>query len=87
MKIFRAEEPTMTIDEFLQPILNIQTPLKAEDSPETIEQWDSLAQINIIASLEDLIGEELNTNEVVSLTSVKAVVDICKAHGIDMIIP
>ena len=86
MKIVRIEDPTMTIDEFLHPILNIQTPLKAEDSPETIEQWDSLAQINIIASLEDLIGQELSTNEVVSLTSVKAVADVCKAHGIEMVI-
>lgn len=87
MKIFRTEDPTMTIDEFLQPILNVQTPLKAEDTPETLEQWDSLAQINIIASLEDLIGQELSTDEVVSLTSVKAIVDVCRTHKIDMVIP
>ena len=74
----------MNIDEFLQPIFNIDSSLKLEDSPETIPEWDSLAQINIIAAIEDVIGKELNTNEVLQLTSVRNVVDVCKSHGVEI---
>lgn len=74
----------MTIDQILQPIFQTTAPLKLEDSPETLAQWDSHAQINIIATLEDMIGSELSTSEVLSLTSVGAVVNVCKAHGISI---
>ena len=74
----------MNIDEFLQPIFNIDSSLKLEDSPETIPEWDSLAQIDIIAAIEDVIGKELNTNEVLQLTSVRNVVDVCKSHGVEI---
>ena len=74
----------MTIDELLQPILNISTPLQVEDTCETVPEWDSLAQINIIAAIEDAVGKELSTNEVLSLTSVNAVVTICKKHGLEV---
>lgn len=74
----------MTIDDILQPIFQTTEPLKRDDSPETLAQWDSHAQINIIATLEDLIGSELSTSEVLSLTSIGAVVNVCQAHGIEL---
>ena len=74
----------MTIDEFLKPVFRTSVPLKLEDSPETLAEWDSLAQINIIALIEDAIGTELSTNEVLSLKSVGAVLNVCKSHGIEL---
>ena len=74
----------MTIDELLQPIFRTTSPLKLEDSPLTLAEWDSLAQINIIAAVEDVIGTELNTNDVLSLTSVRAVVNVCQKHGFEL---
>ena len=50
----------MTVDELLQPILNTTAPLHLDDSRETIPAWDSLAQINIVAAIEDAVGAELH---------------------------
>lgn len=72
----------MTIDEFLQPIISSTRPLTPSDSPKTIATWDSLAQINIISAVEDATGTELSTEEVLNLTDVRAIVDLCAARGL-----
>ena len=74
----------MTIDELLQPILNTTAPLRLEDSPQTIPAWDSLAQINLIAAIEDVVGTELSTDEVLSLTSVAKVIAVCRQKGFEL---
>jgi acyl carrier protein len=74
----------MTIEEFLQPILNTTGRLRLEDSPQTIPTWDSLAQLNLIIAIEDTIGSELTTNEVISLQSVAAVIEVCSARGMEL---
>ena len=74
----------MTIDELLQPILSTVVPLKLSDSRETILKWDSLAQINIVAAIEDAVGVELSTAEVLSLKSVVKVIEVSRAHGLEL---
>ena len=74
----------MTIDELLQPILNVTVPLRLNDSRETIPSWDSLAQINIVSAIEDAVGVELTTAEVLSLKSVAKVIEVSRAHGLDL---
>lgn len=76
----------MTVDELLQPILNTTRPLQLMDSKETIPAWDSLAQINIVAAIEDAVGAELSTAEVLSLKSVDKVVEVARAHGLELTI-
>ena len=76
----------MTVDELLQPILNTTQPLQLADSKETIPAWDSLAQINIVAAIEDAVGAELSTAEVLSLKSVAKVVEVARAHGLELTI-
>lgn len=76
----------MTVNELLQPILNITAPLHLTDSPETIPAWDSLAQINIVAAIEDAVGAELSTAEVLSLKSVADVIEVSRAHGLEITI-
>ena len=76
----------MTVDELLQPILNTTRPLQLVDSQETIPAWDSLAQINIVAAIEDAVGAELSTAEVLSLKSVDKVVEVARAHGLELTI-
>jgi len=56
------------------------------DSKETIPAWDSLAQINIVAAIEDAVGAELSTAEVLSLKSVDKVVEVARAHGLELTI-
>lgn len=74
----------MTVDELLQPILNTTVPLQLSDSRETIPAWDSLAQINIVAAIEDAVGAELSTAEVLSLKSVAKVIEVSRAHGLEL---
>lgn len=74
----------MTVDELLQPILNTTVPLQLTDSRETIPAWDSLAQINIVAAIEDAVGAELSTAEVLSLKSVAKVIEVSQAHGLEL---
>jgi acyl carrier protein len=74
----------MTVDELLQPILNTTAPLQLNDSRETIPAWDSLAQINIVAAIEDAVGVELSTAEVLSLKSVAKVIEVSRAHGLEL---
>lgn len=74
----------MTIEALLAPILNTTAPLRLEDSPQTIPAWDSLAQINLIAAIEDVVGAELTTDEVLGLTSVAKVIEICRARGMEL---
>jgi len=74
----------MTVDELLQPILNTTRPLQLSDSKETIPTWDSLAQINIVGAIEDIVGTELSTAEVLSLKSVANVIEVCRAHGVEL---
>jgi len=76
----------MTIDELLQPILNMTRPLQLTDSRDTIPAWDSLAQINIVAAIEDAVGVELSTSEVLSLKSVAKVVEVSRSHGLELTI-
>jgi acyl carrier protein len=74
----------MTVDELLQPILNTTVPLRFNDSRETIPSWDSLAQINIVSAIEDAVGVELSTAEVLSLKSVAKVIEVGRAHGLEL---
>jgi acyl carrier protein len=74
----------MIVDELLQPILNTTAPLQLNDSRETIPTWDSLAQINIVAAIEDAVGAELSTAEVLSLKSVAKVIEVSRAHGLEL---
>jgi len=74
----------MTVDELLQPILNTTVPLKLTDTRQTIPTWDSLAQMTIIAAIEDLIGADLSIAEVLSIKSVARVVEVCRSHGVEL---
>jgi acyl carrier protein len=74
----------MTVDELFQPILNTTEPLKLTDTRQTIPAWDSLAQMTIIAAIEDLIGTDLSIAEVLSIKSVAQVVEVCRSHGVEL---
>ena len=45
-------------------------------SPETIEQWDSLAQINLIVGIEKLMKIKFNVSELANLKNVGEIVDL-----------
>jgi acyl carrier protein len=51
-------------------------------STETVETWDSLHHMNLVAALEDEFSIELEPDEVMDMTSYKAVLETLKKHGV-----
>lgn len=47
--------------------------ITAEASPKTVEEWDSLAQVNIVLSLEQEFGARFLPDEIERMTSVKGI--------------
>ena len=45
-------------------------------SPETIEQWDSLAQINLIVGIEKLMKIKFSVTELANLKNVGEIIDL-----------
>ena len=74
----------MTVDELLQPFLKTTKPLQLEDNQQTIPAWDSLAQLHIIFAIEEKIGGELSTEEVMALNSISNIVKVCRKRGLDL---
>ena len=74
----------MKVDALFSPILNLKAPLRPEDSPETIPAWDSISHIQLILAIEDVIDGELTTDEVVNVTSVSKIIEICRARGVEL---
>ena len=74
----------MKINTLLAPILTVDAPLRLEDSPETISSWDSLAHIQLIMVIEEAVHGELTTQEIMNLTSIAKVIEICKTRGVEL---
>ena len=51
----------------------------AEES--TVRQWDSVAHLQLVVSIEDAFNIRLSPAEVVELKSYPAAVDILRRHG------
>lgn len=62
------------IKEVIANILNIDTSLITDDaSPETIEQWDSLKQMNIIIALEEEFNIEFLDDEIFEMLNYRLI--------------
>lgn len=51
---------------------------------DSVEKWDSIGQMSLIAIIEDEFGIELEQEEVMQFTSFAAGVNILKNHGIEL---
>ena len=51
---------------------------------ESVDKWDSIGQMSLVAMIEDEFGIELEPDEVMQFTSFAAGVDILKNHGIEI---
>ena len=52
--------------------------LTAETSADDIDEWDSLANINIIVSVEDAFGFKLDMDEITGIRNVGEMVTVIK---------
>ena len=53
-------------------------------SMESVERWDSIGQMSLIALVEDAFGIELEPEEIMTFTSFAAGLEILKSHGVDL---
>lgn len=50
---------------------------------ESVERWDSIGQMSLIALVEDAFGIELEPDEIMSFISYDAGIEILKNHGVE----
>jgi acyl carrier protein len=48
-----------------------------------IEQWDSLGHMTLVAAIEDEFGVQLETDQVIDLSSFKVALDMLRGLGVD----
>ena len=74
----------MKVGSLLAPLFpGLGRALRADDSPATLDAWDSLKQIDIVLALEEAFQIDLTTREIVALSSVASLVEILRARGLD----
>lgn len=78
----------MTTFEQLQTLIATTLRVRAAKiTPTTVKEdigaWDSLAQVNLMMSLEQTFDVTLEAEEFSTLTSVPAIVDYLRAQGIE----
>lgn len=48
-----------------------------------IEQWDSLGHMTLVTAIEDEFGVQLETEQVIDLSSFKVALDMLRGLGVD----
>jgi acyl carrier protein len=79
----------MTNDAILEKVRNIVAEVSEVDvahvslqsSPDNLEEWDSLAQVNIVLSLEQEFGHQFSPEQIESMVSVEKILEVLTAHA------
>ena len=58
--------------------------LTDDSSPDTVEQWDSLASMHLVAALEDTFNIQLSTKEIMKMSSIGLAREALKGKGVDV---
>lgn len=53
-------------------------------SMDSVDRWDSIGQMSLIALIEDAFGIELEPDEIMTFTNYNAGLQILKNHNIDL---
>jgi acyl carrier protein len=56
--------------------------LSEDSSPETVEQWDSLAAMNLVTLLEDTFDISLSTRDIMKMRSIGLARSVLRAKGV-----
>ncbi len=71
--------------ELFSEVLNVPAgQLEESSSPESVKQWDSVAAMHLVASLEEEFDIELATVEIMEMRSIGGVRKILREKGIDV---
>ena len=58
--------------------------VKEDSSKETVDHWDSIHQLNIIAVLEETFDVMLDPEDIVELTSYEKGIEILKKYDVEI---
>lgn len=56
--------------------------LEEESSPETVDEWDSLAAMNLVTLIEDTFTVSLSTREIMKMRTIGLARSVLKAKGV-----
>jgi acyl carrier protein len=76
----------MQVEEFLNVICEAlhrePNTLSLDDTPETVEQWDSLGHLRIIAAMDSCLRVSVNDDELQNFRSLRELVARLKCRGV-----
>jgi acyl carrier protein len=58
--------------------------LNDESSPDTVDQWDSLAAMHLVAGIEETFNTQLSTKEIMKMSSIGLARAALKDKGLDV---
>jgi acyl carrier protein len=79
----------MTSDAILEKVRNIVAEVSEvevarvslQSSPDNLEEWDSLAQVNIVLSLEQEFGHQFSPEQIEQMVSVEKIIEVLTARA------
>jgi acyl carrier protein len=72
----------LNINDLVGPVLGATRKLGIDDSPATIDTWDSVRQVDLILAIEEALGVDLTPKEIDSLNSCRAVAELFAKKGV-----
>ncbi len=58
--------------------------LNDESSPDTLEEWDSLGAMNLVAAIEEKFDVQLSTKEIMKMVTIGLVRQFLQDKGIEI---
>lgn len=58
--------------------------LDLSSSPDTIEQWDSLAAMRLVAAIEEEFSVQLSTSDILKMTTIENAGNTLREKGVDL---
>lgn len=74
-----------TVEEFLNEVCDVlgrdAGTITLADTPETVEEWDSVGHLSIISTVDEFLGVPIDDIEMQNFESILELVDRLKAKG------
>ena len=74
--------PDLLLEIFAEGLGLSADALSEESSPETVEEWDSLAAMNLVTLIEDSFEVSLSTRDIMKMRSIGLARGVLKAKGV-----
>ena len=69
------------LDVLCEALLREPGTISLDDTPDTIEEWDSIGHLSIIAAVDSELSVPIETEEMQTFSSIRQLVDVLKGAG------